>query len=127
MIPPRVTTDCLWTENGGFNGLPVYYGRDLCDSKELEEYGTLDLAHASYDNFDAPERMDLMTCSSYTHSRRDGGETRGVDTVDVVYMCQTVSWAMPWAQDEPDRTSETDTSDMEELDIEGFCRCPDLW
>ena len=75
MIPPWVTTDCRWTENGGFNGLPVYYGGDLCDSKELEEYGTLDLAHASYDNFDAPERMDLMTCSSYTHSRRDGGET----------------------------------------------------
>ena len=70
-----------------FNGMPVYYGGDLCDSKELEEYDTLDLARAAYaedDNFDAPEGMDLMT---YTHSRPDGGETRGVDTVDMVYMC----------------------------------------
>ena len=47
-----------------FNGLPVYYGGDLCDSKELEEYDTFDLARAAYtedDNFDAPEGMDLMT------------------------------------------------------------------
>ena len=79
-----------------FNGLPVYYGGDLCDSKELEKYDTLDLACAAYaedDNFDTAKGMDLMT---YTHSRPDGGETRGVyvDTVDMVYMCQTVSWAM---------------------------------
>ena len=100
-----------------FNGLPVYYGGGLCDSKELEEYDTLDLARAAYtedDSFDAPEGMDLMT---YTHSRPDGGETR----------CKTVSWATPRAQDEHDRTSETDASDIEELDIAGFCRCPDLW
>ena len=110
-----------------FNGLPVYYGGDLCDSEELEEHDTLDLACAAYaedDNFDAPEGMDLMT---YTHSRPNGGEIRGVDTVDMVYMCQTVSWAMPRAQDEPDRTSEMDALDIEELDIEGFCRFPDLW
>ena len=82
--------------------------------------------YAEDDYFDAPEGMDLMTYS-YTHSRPDGGETWGVDTVDMVYTCQTVSWAMPRAQDEPDRTSETDASDIEELDIEGFCRFPDLW
>ena len=70
-----------------FNGLLVYYGGYLCDSKE---YDTRDLACAAYaedDNFDAPEGMDLMT---YTHSRPNGGETRGVDTVDMVYMCRTV-------------------------------------
>ena len=39
-----------------FNGLPVYYGGDLCDLKELEEYDTLDLTN--------------------THSRPDGGEAR---------------------------------------------------
>ena len=53
-----------------FNGLPVYYGGDLCDSKELEEYDTLNLARAAYtedDNFDAPEGMDLMT---YTRDLR---------------------------------------------------------
>ena len=58
------------------NGLPVYYGGDLCDSKELEEYDTLDLARAAFtedDNFDAPEGIDLMTD---THSRPDGGEAR---------------------------------------------------
>ena len=46
----------------------INYGGDLCDSKELEEYDTLNLARATYadDNFDAPEGMDLMT---YTHSR----------------------------------------------------------
>ena len=44
----------------------------------------------------------------------------------MVHMCQTVSWATPRAQDEPDSTSETDASNIEELDIEGFCRCPDL-
>ena len=99
----------------------MYYGSDLCDSKQLEEYDTLDLVRVAYvedDNFDAPEGMDLMT---YTHSCPDGGETRGVDMVDMVCMCQTVSWAMPRAQDEPDRTSEMDASDIEELVIEGFC------
>ena len=44
-----------------FNCLPVYYGGDLCDSEELEEYGPLELALR---NFDAPEGMELMT---YTH------------------------------------------------------------
>ena len=34
---------------------------DLCDSKELDEYDTLDLARAAFaedDNFDAPEGID---------------------------------------------------------------------
>ena len=60
-----------------FNGLPVYYGGDLCDSEELEEYDALELARATYAedyNFDAPEGMELM---NYTHSRPEGGETQG--------------------------------------------------
>ena len=103
-----------------FNGLPVYYGSDLCDSEELEEYDALELTRATYTedyNFDAMEGMELMT---YTHSRPDAGETRGVDTVDMVSMCRTVSWVTPRAQDEPDGTSESDTSNIEELDIEGL-------
>ena len=60
-----------------FNGLPVYYGCDLCNLKELEEYDTLDLTN--------------------THSRPDGGRGSGVDTVDMVYLCRTVSWATPRA------------------------------
>ena len=71
---------------------------------------------------DAPEGMELIT---YTHSCPDGGETRVIDTVDMVSMCRTVSWVTPRAQDEPDGTSETDASNIEELDIEGFCRCPE--
>ena len=42
-------------------------------------------------------------------------------------MCRTVSWVTHRVPDEPDGTSETDTANIEELDIEGFCRCPDLW
>ena len=90
----------------------MYYGGDLCDSEELEEYEALELARATYAedyNFDAPEGLELMT---YTHSRPDGRETRGVDTVDMVSMCWTVSWVTPRAQDEPDGTSELDTLSM---------------
>ena len=47
---------------------------------------------------DVQEGIDFIT---YTHSRPDGGETRGVDTVDMVYMCWTVSGDKPGAQDEP--------------------------
>ena len=94
-----------------FNGLPVYYGGDMYDSEDTEEFDP-----------DVQEGMDLMT---YTHSRPDG-ETRGVDTVDMVYMCRTVSWDKPRAQDKPDRTSETDASNIEELNIAGFCQCPEL-
>ena len=75
-----------------FNGLPVYYGGDMCDSEEVEEYDPLEIARAAYAEdyiFDVPEGMELMT---YTRSRPDGGETRGVDTVDMVSMCRTVSW-----------------------------------
>ena len=87
------------------NDLPVYYGGDMYDSEGTEEFDP-----------DVQEGMDLIT---YTHSRPDGGETWGVDTVDMVYMCRTVSWDKPRAQDEPDRTSETDASHIEELDIAG--------
>ena len=110
-----------------FNGLPVYYGGDMCDSEELEEYDPLEMARAAYAddyNFDVPEGMELMT---YTRSRPDGGETRGVDTVDMVSMCRTVSWVTHRVPDEPGGISETDTANIEELDIGGFCRCPDLW
>ena len=61
--------------------------------------------------------MDFL---NYTHSRPDGGETRGVDTVDMVYMCRTVSGDKPGAQDEPDRSSEMDASHIEEFDIAGL-------
>ena len=99
-----------------FNGLPVYYGGDLCDSKELEEYDTLDLARMAF------TRM-IISMHPQPSGRRRGS---AVDMVDMVYMCRTVSWVTPRALDDPDRTPETDASNIEELDIEGFCRCPDL-
>ena len=93
-----------------FNGLPVYYGRDLYDTEDTDEFDP-----------DVQEIIDFIT---HLHSRPDGGETRGVDTVNMVYMCRTVSGDKPGAQDEPDRSSETDASHIEELDITGLCRCP---
>ena len=44
----------------------------------------------------------------------------------MVYMCWTVSGDKPGAQDEPDRSSETDASHIVELDIAGLCRCPEF-
>ena len=34
---------------------------------------------------------DVWKRMDYAHSRPDGGETRGVDTVDLVYICRTVA------------------------------------
>ena len=70
-------------QNEIFNRLPVYYGGDLYDTEDTDEFDP-----------DVQERVDFL---NYTHSHPDGGETWGVDTrgVDMVYMCQT--------QDEPDR------------------------
>ena len=65
-----------------FDGLPVYYGGDMYDSEDSEEYDPLEMARSAYVedyNFDVPEGMELMT---YTRSRPDGGEARIVNTVD---------------------------------------------
>ena len=77
------------------------------------------------DEFD-PDVQEGIDFIAYTHSHPDGGKTRGVDTVDMVYMCRTVSGDKPGAQDEPDRSSETDASHIEEVDIVGLCRCPEF-
>ena len=47
-----------------FNGLPVYYGEDMYDSEDMEEYDPVETARAAYVedyNFDVPEGMELMT------------------------------------------------------------------
>ena len=56
------------------------------------------------------EGMKLRTP---THSHTDGGETRSLDIVDMVYMCRTVLGLGPGTNDE-------------ELDIAGLCRCPEI-
>ena len=74
-----------------FNDLPVYYGGDMYDSEDSEEYDPLEMARAAYVddyNCDVPEGMELMT---YNRCRPDCGEARSVGTVDMVPMCQTVS------------------------------------
>ena len=99
----------------------------MYDSDDLEEYDPLEMARAAYAedyNFDVPEGMELMT---YTRSRPDGSETRGVNMVDMVPMCRTVSCVTHMVPDESGGTSETDTANIEELDIEGFRLWPDLW
>ena len=54
-----------------FNGLSVYYGGDLYDTEDTDEFDP-----------DVQEGIDFII---YTHSRPDGGEARGVDMVDMVY------------------------------------------
>ena len=97
---------------GILNRLPVYYGGDLYDTKDMDEFDP-----------DVQERMDFV---NYAHSRPDDGKTRGVDTVDMVYMCRTASGDEPGAQDEPDRSLEMDASHIEELYITGLGRCPEF-
>ena len=109
-----------------FNGLPVYYGGDMYDSEDSEEYDPLEMARAAYVedyNFDVPEGMELMT---YTRRRPDGVEARDVNTVDMVPMCQTVSCVTRIEMDESSDTSGTDTAVIEGSDIEDFCLWPDL-
>ena len=48
-----------------------------------------------------------------TYIHPDGGETRSLDIVDMVYMCITVLGNGPETHDE-------------DLDIAGLCRCPEF-
>ena len=110
-----------------FNGLPVYYGGDMYDSEDSEEYDPLEMARAAcvedYD-FNVPEGMELMT---YTRCRPDGGEARIVGGVDMVPMCRNVSCV---TRSEPDVSSDTSGTEpsavIEGSDIEDFCLWPDL-
>ena len=110
-----------------FNGLPVYYGGDLYDSEDTEEYDPLEMSRMAYVedyNFDVLEGMELMT---YTRRLPDGGDARGVNAVDMDPMCRTVagvSWCEP---DESSDTSRTDTMELEESDIEDGGLWMDLW
>ena len=102
-----------------FNGLPVYYGGDMYDSDDSEEYDPLE----NYD-FDNPEGIESMT---YTRCRPDGGEARIAGGVDIVPTCQNVSCV---TRSEPDVPSDTAGSDpsavMEGSDTEDFCLWTDL-
>ena len=104
-----------------FNGLPVYYGRDMYDSEDSEEDDPLERVRAAYVedyNVDVPEGMELM---AYNRRLTIGGEARSVDTVDIVPMCQTVSCVTRVEPDESSDTSETDTAVINGSEIEDFC------
>ena len=51
---------------GIFNRLPGYYGGDLYDTEDTDEFD--------------PDVQEIMDFVNYAHSRPDGGETRCVDT-----------------------------------------------
>ena len=108
------------------NGLRVYYGGDMYDSEDSEEDDPLERARAAYVedyNFDVPEGMELM---AYNRRLTIGGEARSVDTVDIVPMCQTVSYVTHIEPDESSDTSGTDTAVINGSDIEDFCQWPEL-
>ena len=110
-----------------FNGPPVYYGGDMYDSEDTEEYDPLEMARAAYVedyNFDVPEGMELMM---YTRRRLDGGDARGVNAIDMVPMGRTVSGVARYEPDESSDTLKTDTAELEESDIEDCGLWTDLW
>ena len=110
-----------------FNGLSVYYGGDMYDSEDTEEYDPFEMARAAYVedyNFDVPEGMELMT---YNRRLPDGGDARGVNAVDMVPMCRTVLGVARCEPDESSDTSRTDTAELEESDIEDCDLWTDLW
>ena len=72
-----------------FNGMPVYYGGDLCDLEGSDWDDPYALASVEDYNFDVPEGMDLMV---HRHSRiPDSLEVRQDCQMDVAPVYQTVS------------------------------------
>ena len=76
------------------NGMPVYYGGDLCDSEDSDWDDPCALAGAACVEdygFDVPERMDLVV---HRHSRiPESSDVRQDCQMDVAPVCQTVSYA----------------------------------
>ena len=60
-----------------FNGLPVYYGGDMYDSEDTEEFIP-----------NAPDTLERMMC---TQRLSDGGDNRSLNAVNMTPMCRTVS------------------------------------
>ena len=85
-----------------FNGLPVYYGGDMYDSEDTEEFVP-----------NAPDTLERMMC---TQRLPDGGDNRSVNAVNMTPMCRTVSKGVRGESDEFSDTSTTDTAELEELD-----------
>ena len=103
---PRIDLDLTVVDWEGISDRrPGYCGGDLHITMDMDGFDP-----------DVWKRMD------YAHSRPDGGETRGVDTVDLVYMCRTV------AQDERrleiDNNSDADSvAELEYNTWDDACAC----
>ena len=85
-----------------FNGLPVYYGGDMYDSEDTEEF--------------VPNAPDRLECMMYTQRLPDGSDNRSVNAVNMAPMCRTVSKGARGKSDEFSDSSRTDTAELEELD-----------
>ena len=101
-----------------FNGMPVYYGGDLCGSEDLDWDDPYTLASTAYVEdygFDVPEGMDLMV---HRHSRiPDSLDVRQDCQMDAAPVYQTVSYTMRDEWDTSDNDSLTATTDENDPDM----------
>ena len=96
-----------------FNGLPVYYGGDMYDSEDTEEF--------------VPNAPDTLERTMRTQRLPDGGDNRSVNAVNMTPMCRTVSKGARSQSDEFSDTSRTDTAELEELDSADCDIEMDVW
>ena len=86
------------------NGLPVYYGGDMYDLEDTEQF--------------VPNAPDGMECMPYTQHLPDGGDNRSVNAVNMAPMCRTVSRVVQYEPDESSDMSRTDTAELDNADCD---------
>ena len=96
-----------------FNGLPVYYGGDMYDSEDTEEFVP-----------DAPDALERTMCTQHLP---EGGDNRSVNAVNMTSMCRTMSKGARSQWDEFNDTSRTDTAELKELDSTDCFIEMDVW
>ena len=92
-----------------FNGLPLYYGGDMYDSDDSEEF--------------FPDTSEEMNNMMWNQSRSDGGDNNSVNTINTTPRCRTVSdepgkEVFDYTADEYSDTSKTDTADLDDTDCQ---------
>ena len=96
-----------------FSGLPMYYGGDMFDSDDTNEF--------------VPNAPDGMECMTYTQRLPGGGDNRSVNAVNMAPMCRTVSRVARCEPDESSDTSRMDTAELDELDSADCDLGTDVW
>ena len=102
-----------------FNGMPVYYGGDLCDSEDSDwdyPYAIASAAYVEDYNFDVPEGMDLMV-----HRHRwnpDNSDIRHNWQMGMTPVCQTMSCVTrdEWDTIDDDSLTEAFAADGQNMD-----------